>query len=254
MSKNQEQRIIGVDVHPYCIAVAAFNLKKEKLWQHDRIEMCDLKQWLFKNIRTTDTLIVEACNNSFEFARIVSEFGAQCLVLNSIQVGQIGKAYCKTDKEDCVKIAKIYLSGLSDTVWQPDQRTTLRREVLKKYQQSNKAVTKCKNMLRSYLTEHAILKPNTFSLYSEKGRSWLKEIYKWDFIQLELIDLMYDDLFHAVKSKKKLKNIIARDVFNDSKTLSLMKLCGIRSITAFAMVAAIGDINRFSNPKKLAAY
>ena len=33
-----------------------------------------------------------------------------------------------------------------------------------------------------------------------------------------------------------------------------MKLCGVRSITAFAMIAAIGDINRFSNPKKLAAY
>lgn len=72
--------------------------------------MHDLKHWLFKNIRTTDTLVIEACNNSFEFARIVSEFGAQCLVLNSTQVGQIGKAYCKTDKEDCVKIAKILVA------------------------------------------------------------------------------------------------------------------------------------------------
>ena len=48
MSKNQEQRIIGVDVHPYCIAAAAFNLKGEKLWSHSRIEMYDLKHWLLQ--------------------------------------------------------------------------------------------------------------------------------------------------------------------------------------------------------------
>ena len=142
MNKNQEERIIGVDIHPCCIAATAFTLKGEKLWLHNRVEMYDLKHWLYKNITSRDTLVIEACNNSFEFARIVSEFGAQCVVLNSIQVGQIGKAYCKTDKEDCVKIAKIYLSGLTEKVWQPDQKTILRREVLKKYQQSNKAVTK----------------------------------------------------------------------------------------------------------------
>ncbi|MFO7821795.1 MAG: transposase, partial [Lentisphaeria bacterium] len=33
-----------------------------------------------------------------------------------------------------------------------------------------------------------------------------------------------------------------------------MKLCGIRALTAFEMIAAVGDIRRFANPKKLVAY
>lgn len=34
----------------------------------------------------------------------------------------------------------------------------------------------------------------------------------------------------------------------------LMKLCGIRVIAAFHIVAAVGDVKRFSNPQKLVAY
>ena len=256
MSKKQTQksRIIGIDLHPSCFAAAAFSKGKKQLWLHERIEIGDLKNWLENNIKSTDTLILEAGCNSFEFCRIVTTFGAGCIILDSIKVGQIGKTYCKTDKHDAQKIAKIYLSDLANNVWVPDKKTTLRREVLSKFQQAKKSLTKTKNMIRSYMTEHNLQKPQGLKLYTEKGKIWLKKSYKWDAIQFELIDILFNELEHTKETKKKIARIMILDIMNDAKVFSLVKLCGVRCITAFAIAAAVGDISRFENSKKLAAY
>jgi transposase len=47
---------------------------------------------------------------------------------------------------------------------------------------------------------------------------------------------------------------MAREVLSNQTMAKLMKLCGINVKTAFALIAMIGDINRFQNPKKLVAY
>ncbi len=58
----------------------------------------------------------------------------------------------------------------------------------------------------------------------------------------------------ATKKRFELKKIITKEVVNDEQCVKLMQLCGIRALTAFALIARIGDINRFASPKKLAAY
>ena len=254
MSKSQEVRVIGVDLHPSCFAAAAMKNQHQRLWLHSRVNILDLNNWLEKNINFTDILVIEAGANSTAFCKTVIEFGAQCIILDSVRVGQIKKAYCKTDKDDCVKIAKCYLSGLSNKVWTPDNKTVIRREVLAKFQQAKKAVVKVKNMIRGYMTGHNLVRPTGVQIYSEKGKSWLIKSYNWDAIQIGLIELLYSDLNHAIQTKKALTSIIAKEVISDPKIMSLLKLCGVRTLTAFALAAAVGDINRFDCPKKLAAY
>ncbi|MCM8528035.1 MAG: IS110 family transposase [Lentisphaeraceae bacterium] len=254
MSKTQEIRVIGIDLHPSCFAAAAMKNQHQKLWLHPKINITDLDNWLKNNIRPSDVLVVEAGANSTVFCKTVVKFGAQCIILDSIRVGQIKKAYCKTDKEDCVKIAKCYLSGLSNKVWTPDNDTVIRREVLVKFQQAKKAVTKVKNMINSYLTTYNLAKPKGLRVYSEKGKGWLLKSNDWSPIQIGLIEILYSDLEHAIKTKKAITSIIAREVISNPRILSLLKLCGVRTLTAFALAAAVGDINRFESPKKLAAY
>ena len=36
--------------------------------------------------------------------------------------------------------------------------------------------------------------------------------------------------------------------------LSIVRLCGVREVIAFALGAFVGDIQRFANPKKLVKY
>ena len=254
MKKNSGKRIIGIDIHPRCFAAAALTVNKRQIWLHPRVEMTDLEQWLEKNIFPGDLLILESGSNSFSFAKKVIAHGADCIVLDSVMVGKISKHNLKTDKEDAVKIAKVYLSGLAEEVWQPDEKTVMRRQVLSKYTQNNKSIIKTKNMIKSFLTENGIQFPNGKKVYSEKSKHWLFNHTELEMTQKLLVGLLYEDLEHALKTKKTLSKIMAQDLLSDDNAMGLIKLCGIRTICAFALVAAAGDIKRFPTPKKFAAY
>jgi len=47
---------------------------------------------------------------------------------------------------------------------------------------------------------------------------------------------------------------MAREILAAPELLRLTRLCGISLITLYGLVSAIGDITRFANPRKLAAY
>lgn len=83
-------------------------------------------------------------------------------------------------------------------------------------------MAKTKTQIRSYLTEHGIIKPKKIELYSSKGQEWLKAVYPWELVQLSLIDLLYDDLNHANKTKVSLLSIMSQDVLSDPVAAGLM--------------------------------
>jgi hypothetical protein len=53
---------------------------------------------------------------------------------------------------------------------------------------------------------------------------------------------------------EKLDCALARLSLNDARTRKLMSIAGISSVVATAVIAAIGDISRFSTPDRLASY
>ena len=254
-SKKVERRIIGIDIHPRCFAAAALTINKKTLWVHKRVEMVDLDNWLTKNICAGDVLVLESGSNSFFFAKKVIEHGVECIILDSVKVGKVNKSYLKNDKDDAVKIAKIHLSGLADDeVWQPDPKTIMRRQILSKYNQANKSITRGKNQIKSFLVENGLSFPKGKKVYSKESKEQLLKHESLDISQRLLLEMLFDDLEHFQKNKKTLAKIMAQDLLSDPNAIGLIKLCGIRTICAFALVAAAGDIKRFPTAKKFAAY
>ena len=47
---------------------------------------------------------------------------------------------------------------------------------------------------------------------------------------LLLVGLLFDDLEHALKTKKTLAKVMAQDLLSDDNSMGLIKLCGIRTI------------------------
>ena len=217
--------------------------------------MTALDNWLSKNIHSGDVLVLESGSNSFFFAKKVIDYGAECIILDSVKVGKVNKSYLKNDKDDAVKIAKIHLSGLADDeVWQPDPKTIMRRQVLSKYNHANKSINRGKNQIKSFLVENGLSFPKGKKVYSKESKQILLNRPELDISQRLLLEMLFDDLEHFQKNKKTLAKIMAQDLLSDSNAIGLIKLCGIRTICAFALVAAAGDIKRFSTPKKFAAY
>ncbi len=61
-------------------------------------------------------------------------------------------------------------------------------------------------------------------------------------------------LRHAEQQRKHWRSLIAQEVLSDPELLSIVRLCGVREMIAFALGAFIGDIKRFADPKKLVKY
>lgn len=114
--------------------------------------------------------------------------------------------------------------------------------------------TRYRNRIWAWLAESGSkIKPG-IQLTKESGRQWILQRYEWTPEQEAIICFMVDDLITAQRKRQELKRIMAREISRDPQMLKLFKLYGIRTVVAYALIAIIGDITRFQNPKKLVAY
>ena len=251
-------RVIGMDIHPSCFSAAAVlgdSPQQASIeWTHDHVEMERLEVWASRHIRPSDIVVMEAGNSSFETCERLRSIGCVAVVLESFRAGQIATAYLKNDKVDAVKLARIYLSGLAKEVWQPDATCREHREILAAYRKSVTDAVRMDNRITSWLTEHGKRKPKHLNLTQPEGIEWVLSCREWSEEQRTLIMVMFDDLCHATAKRKRLEGLMAKTVTSDPQMLKLTRICGIRHITAYAIVAAVGDISRFRTPKQLVAY
>jgi transposase len=250
-------RIIGLDLHPDVFSAAALGGRDaataKPVQQWDRLATAQLETWA-KSLVAGDLVVLEASGNSFDSCERLQRCGVATIVLESQRAGQIRKTYCANDRSDAVKLARIYLSGLAQPVWQPDATTRERREVLHAYRKAVTTATRTRNRLKSFLSDHGIrLKPGV-RLVQASGQKTVRGCRAWSALQAVLIEQMLEELKLADGRRGQLSAVMAQEVAADPKLLPLVRLLGVRHIIAFAIAAVVGDITRFANPKKLVAY
>lgn len=98
------------------------------------------------------------------------------------------------------------------------------------------------------------LKQGTRLTQSTTAAAQIKAARDWSSSQWQVIEILLTDLEHAETQRKRWRSLIAQEVLADPALLSLVRLCGVREMIAFALGAFIGDIHRFDNPKKLVKY
>ncbi len=253
--QTPEPKIVGVDLHPDSFSAVLIRGAHLSDYKVERNYTCfpssDWRKFVFK-LPSGCVIVCEAGANSFELMNQARAAGHRTVVLNSISAGQIGKAYLKNDPKDALRSAKIYLSGLADEVWQPDLDTISLREILSSYENSKKDLTRCNNRFKSYLSEHNIRLKANIRLKESLYHEVLKK-YSWNVQQQFLLEQLYRDWEYASNQRRRFHQMIARTVLANPLMAKLMNLCGLRLVSSFALVAAIGDINRFDRPKKLVA-
>jgi transposase len=249
-------RVIGLDLHPDVFSASALTgrdaatARVEQEW--DRRPTAGLADW-GKQLRPGDVVALEASGNSFEAAGRLRTAGVSVVVLESQRAGQIRNTYCANDRSDAVKLARIYLSGLAKTVWEPDSTTRERREVLNCHRKAVGTSTRTRNRLKSFLSDHHV-RLKGVRLTQTSGAEKVLGSAAWSERQKVLLVEMLDELRLAEERRRRLVGLMAQEVASDPKLLRLMRLLGVKYIIAFAIAAVVGDIERFANPKKLVAY
>jgi Transposase IS116/IS110/IS902 family/HTH-like domain/Integrase core domain len=153
-----------------------------------------------------------------------------------------------TDKPACLPSS----SGFLPEVWIPNEEAEALRRPIAERHQIVSHMTRLKNRVHSVL--HANLIPRCAGkLFSERGRTWLytqplpedqrrrigRHLDEHDRIAIELVALE--------------KNL-AENALRDDRVKRMMTIGGVNAIVALGVLAAIGDVARFSSPQKLVSY
>ena len=261
MNTNSDivERVIGFDSHPDSFTAAILRGRTpaaavvEKMF--NKVPLGQLQNWAKKSTTAEDLFVLEASGNSFEVVRTLAAVERKALVLESCHLGKLKEAHANNDKISAVRIGKAYLAGTAKTVWVPDTRTQERRDWFHAHRKATKRTTQMRARVRSYLSDKGVrLKTNTHLTQPTEAQEHIRKAREWSPRQWQVIEGMLMELRHAEEQRKHWRGLIAQEVLSDPELLSIVRLCGVREMVAFALGAFIGDIKRFSEPKKLVKY
>ena len=257
-TKEKINRIIGLDMHPDVFTAAALEKTtadlSKVLWVQDRLPTASLEDWAKKHLCSGDLLVLEASGNSFEVASRFHALGYTCLVMESMQASKIKENFCNDDRHSAVKLARVYLSGLAKIVWQPDQKTREMREVFFAHRTAVKDCTRLRNRIRTFLSEHCVRLPKGTQLTQQSGLDKALSMHAWSDMQIVLLTDSFKQLWQNESRRKQLEELMVKELLKRPEWSRLWRLMGIRHIVAFALMAMIGDVNRFPSAKKLVGY
>lgn len=259
-NSNLNSRVIGLDAHPDTFTAALLAgptpaaAVTEKVF--NQLPLAQLSGWAKKHTTTEDRFVLEASGNSFQVVRMLATIQRKALVLESCQLGKLKEAHANNDKISAVRIGKAYLAGTAKVVWVPDAKTQERRDWFHSHRKAVKRTTQIRNRLLSYLSDNGVrLKQGTpLAKGPQAARDQLRKTRDWSPRQWQVIEGLLMELRHADEQRAHWRSLIAQEVLADPQLLSLVRLCGVREMVAFALGAIIGDIHRFADPKKLVKY
>jgi len=256
---NLVERVIGLDAHPDSFTAAILRgptpvaAVVEKVF--NKVPMAQLTRWAQKHTTVQDLVVLEASGNSFQVVRTLAAAERPAKVLESCQMGRLKEAHANNDKISAVRIGKAYLAGTAKEVWVPDPKTQEWRDWFHAYTKATRRTTQIQARLRSYLSDNGVrLKKGSRLTQAGEVEPQIRQARAWSPRQWQVIEILLADLRHAHQQRQHWRSLIAQEVLAEPELLSLVRLCGVREVVAFALGAFIGDIRRFADPKKLVKY
>jgi transposase len=253
---NHAGRVIGFDSHPDSFTAALLQGSTpaaavlEKMF--NKVPMGRLQSWAKKHTTPQDLLVLAASGNSFQVVRTLADIGRKALVLESCQLGKLKEAHANNDKISAVRIGNAYLAGTAKTVWVPDAKTQERRDWFHAHRKAVKRTTQLRNRILSYLSDQGVrLAKGTPLAKGLAAPTQLRKLKDWSPRQWQVLEGLLMELRHADEQRDHWRSLIAQEVLADPQLLSIVRLCGVREMVAFALGALIGDIQRFAQPRKL---
>jgi transposase len=199
-----------------------------------------------------DRVALEVTGNAWEIARLIEPHVAQVLVVSPSDTG-IRQARAKTDRLDARTLARLLAAGSLDAVWMPDRQTWVMRRRLSRRSQLVRARSRAKNEIHAVLMRQLFGRPLVSDPFGVKGREWLKGL-QLAVEESETVDGCMRQIEFLDSEVSEVERLIAQAALGSAEIKRLMSVPGVNVIVAASFMAAIGDISRFENPRKLVGY
>jgi len=245
-------RFIGLDVHrDFCeVAIAEGGRVRSAGRIPTRVPALEL---FALSLARDDSVALEATSGATKIARVIEPHVARVVVANTRKLAAISQAKAKTDRLDARTLARQLAAGYLEEVWAPDERTRVLRRLTARRARLVRARTRAKNEVHGLLARNLCERPPVVHLFSQAGRRWLGQLELPLDEQLTLegclrqIDFLQEEL-------QRLEAVLAQQALGSAEIRRLMTIPGVNVHTAAAFMASVGEIQRFSSPRKVVSY
>jgi transposase len=245
-------RFIGFDVHRDFCEVAIAEAGEVRLAA--RVETRPPALALFaQSLAASDQVALEATGNALAIARIIEPHVERVVLCNPKAVRGMTQAGPKTDKIDARTLAKLLAGGFLPEVWAVDEPTRILRRRVARRAQLVKQRTREKNQVHAILIRNLKSRPPVTDLFGVQGRRWLAE---QELVpdEREMADACLRQIDFLDGEVGVVDKALAELVLASPEARRLLTLPGVSSVTAAALMGAIGDISRFPTAHHLVSY
>ncbi|MGZ8634053.1 MAG: IS110 family RNA-guided transposase [Solirubrobacteraceae bacterium] len=245
-------RCIGLDVHQRFCVVAICEGGRARL--AGRVETTGEQLELFaQSLVATDRVVLEATGAAFAIARILQPHVAEVVVANASEVRAISHARVKSDNFDARTLARLLWAGMLVSVWVPDEQIgALRRRVARRAALV-RTCTRAKNEIHGALGGCLLGKAPVSDLFGVKGRAWLAE-QPLAADEAETVCGCLAQIAFCDQQITQIDRQLAEFAVASADAKRLLTIPGVGVASAVTLIAAIGDITRFADPRKLVGY
>lgn len=245
------KRFIGVDLHKNRFTVCYMNEGSEYKLLVFSLNLKGLER--FKETLTReDEVAVESTGNASYFAREIKGLVKEVRIINPTQFKIISHSVKKTDEHDAVTIARYLAKGLIPEVRMRSKEESQIASLIGTRDKLVKLRSALKNKIHNILNANGIVTAREI-FGSEKG---LEKVLTLNIDQSYLFELKI--IVEQIRSLNKSIEQISQEISKRGEHLkghkNLTSITGIGALSATILLNTIGNIDDFSDDKKLAAY
>jgi len=248
---------VGLDVHKNSISACAIDIETgefvRKTVCYDAIE---LSRWLSVFEKPLQC-VYESGVCGFHLKRELEKLGYRCIVAAVSKLPKSPGNKIKTDKRDAEMLARHLIAGQISEVWMPDVEMEGARDIARSYEVIADEVKKAKQRLGAMCVRYGLRYNKTKSLDTKTYDEWLRMQKMPSDTAQSAFDGMIAQMDALITEKERLiKEIVSlckTERFKETVD-ALCLLIGIREVSAFRLIAEVGDFKRFKTARGFAAY
>lgn len=261
MSQFSTKLFVGLDVHKDSIAVAyAPERRDTEVVSLGTIgtRQCDIDKLLRKLTSRCHTLVFvyEAGPCGYWLYRYLTRKGHTCWVVAPSLIPKKSGDHVKTDRRDAIKLARTMRAGDLTAVYVPQVEDEAIRDLSQAREDAMKDLKSAKLRLKSFLLRQDIRYEGRAN-WGPAHLRWLGNVA----CQPPAQQIVFQEYVRAINERHErvqrlefeLRGQVA-DWRMKPVVEAIQALRGVQFITAATVIAELGDITRFDNPRQLMGY
>jgi transposase len=256
-------RFIGLDVHADTIAVAVAEPNGEVRSVGTIPNRFESVRKAVQKLGPANDLRVcyEAGPTGYVLYWQLCELGVPCEVVAPTLVPVKAGDRVKTDRRDAEKLARCYRAGDLTPVWVPTPAHEAIRDLVRTREDAREDQHRARQRLGKFLLRHGWRPPEDVKKnWTAKHMDWMKRkvCFEQPATQAAYLDYVHE-VEHAADRLERLEKAIddaiaAAPAEIQDVVQALQALRGVGKVVAVSVVAEVGSLSRFSNPRQLMSY